>query len=215
VSCRLGLRATGDNSGERIAVPAGRRICRQAELITAGWRKLVLTIHPTFSLGWVGTVVAYVALGLDTVAAQDPQTVRAGWIAMELLGWYVIVPLAVAALLTGLVISLGTAWGLFRHYWVLISLTRTVLATGILILHMPSVSTTASVVRGGDSGQIAQLGGDLGHAVGGLVVLLVITVLNVYQPQGLTPYGWRKQQEARALATQRDVVKRKGSLTTS
>jgi hypothetical protein len=81
---------------------------------------------------------------------------------------------------------------------VLISLGLTVLATGVLILHMPSVSTTARVARDGDVGHLGQLGGDLPHAIGGLMVLLVITVLNVYKPHGLTPYGWRKQQEARA-----------------
>jgi len=38
--------------------------------------------------------------------------------------------------------------------------------------------------------------------VGGLVVLLVVTVLNVYKPQGLTPYGWRKHNESRTRSTQ-------------
>lgn len=42
------------------------------------------------------------------------------------------------------------------------------------------------------------LGSTLLHSVGGLLVLIVITTLNVYKPQGLTPYGWRKQQEERA-----------------
>jgi len=32
---------------------------------------------------------------------------------------------------------------------------------------------------------------------GGVLVLLVITVLNVYKPRDLTPYGWRKQEEFR------------------
>jgi hypothetical protein len=81
-------------------------------------------------------------------------------------GWYVIAPLAVSALLTGLVISLGTPWGLFRHYWVLISLGLTTLATFVLLLHMPSVSSTASVARMADGAQLRQLGGDLGHALG-------------------------------------------------
>lgn len=40
----------------------------------------------------------------------------------------------------------------------------------------------------------------LPHSVGGLVVLLVIQVMNVYKPRGLTPYGWRKQQEERRAA---------------
>src|SRR5205823_3537878 len=46
----------------------------------------------------------------------------------------------------------------------------------------------AAVLRGG-------LGGDLFHPGVGLLVLLAITVLNVYKPAGLTPYGWRKQRE--------------------
>jgi hypothetical protein len=183
--------------------------------MTPGVRKLVLVVHLTSSLGWVGAVVAYDALGVAAVTNRDPAMVRAAWIAMELMGWSVIVPLALAALVTGLLISLGTSWGLFRHYWVLISLALTILATVILILHMPSVSSTAVVARGADSDRLAQLGGDLGHGIGGLLVLLVITVLNVYKPQGLTPYGWRKQQEARAQATQRAVTTREGSLTTS
>jgi hypothetical protein len=83
----------------------------------------------TSSLGWLGAVVAYVAVGIAAAANREPQTVRAAWIAMELMGWSVIVPLALAALVTGLVISLGTPWGLFRHYWVLISLALTLLAT--------------------------------------------------------------------------------------
>jgi hypothetical protein len=167
-------------------------------------RKLVLTIHLTSSLGWIGAVVAYVALGISAVTSQDVQTVRAAWIAMELDGWLVIVPLALAALVTGLVISLGTPWGLFRHNWVLISLGLTILATVILLLHMPTVSARAAMAREADPAHLRDLGGDLGHAIGGLVVLLAVAVLNVYKPQGLTPYGWHKQQDARARLAQRD-----------
>ena len=74
--------------------------------MTPGLRKLALTVHLTSSLGWIGAVVAYLALGVAAVTSQDAQTVRAAWIAMELTGWFVIVPLALAALLTGLVMAL-------------------------------------------------------------------------------------------------------------
>jgi hypothetical protein len=157
-------------------------------------RKLALTVHVITAVGWLGAVVAYLALGIAAVSRQDAQMVRAAWLAMAWTGWFVIVPLAVAALLTGLVISLGTAWGLFRHYWVVISLALTVFATIILLLHMPSVSATAEEARIADEAGLRALGGDLFHAGGGLLVLLAITVLNVYKPRGLTPYGWRKQQ---------------------
>ena len=108
-------------------------------------RKFVLIVHLTSSLGWVGAVFAYSALGVTAATRQDLQTVRGAWIAMELTGWFVIVPLAAIALLTGVVISLGTPWGLVRHYWVLISLALTVLATVILLVHMPSVSATTTI----------------------------------------------------------------------
>src|SRR3712207_2854039 len=104
-----------------------------------GPRKLVFAVHLTSSVGWIGAVVAYLALGLSAVTGRDAQTVRAAWIAMELVGWSVIVPLALAALLTGLVMSLGTPWGLFRHYWVLITLALTTFATLVLLLHMPKI----------------------------------------------------------------------------
>jgi uncharacterized membrane protein len=174
--------------------------------MAAGVRKLALTVHLTASLGWIGAVMAYVALGISATRTADAESVRSAWTAMELVGWVVIVPLAVASLVTGIVISLGTPWGLFRHYWVLISLGLTILATAVLLLHMPSVSATARIARESQAAQLAELGGDLGHAIGGLVVLLVITMLNVYKPQGLTPYGWRKQQEVRAALSRQNLA---------
>jgi hypothetical protein len=171
-----------------------------------GLRKLALTVHLTASVGWIGAVLAYLALGVAAVTSREAQTVRAAWIAMELTGWFAIVPLALAALLTGLVMALGTSWGLFRHYWVLITLVLTILATAVLLMHMPDVSALAAVARATNGAALAGLGGDLVHAGGGLLVLLVITVLNVYKPRGLTPYGWRKQQEERARLAQRALA---------
>ena len=168
--------------------------------MTPQLRKFVLTVHLTFSVGWIGAVVAYLALGVSAVTSQDAQSVRAAWIAMELTGWFVIIPFALAALLTGLVMSLGTPWGLFRHYWVLITLVLTILSTVVLLLHMPTVSSLADVAREADGADLGGLGGDLLHPGLGLVVLLVITVLNVYKPRGMTPYGWRKRHgQRRAL----------------
>ena len=166
-------------------------------IMTPRLRKFALAAHLTFSVGWIGTVVAYLALGVAAATSQDAQTVRAAWIAMELTGWYVIVPLALASLLTGLVMALGTKWGLFRHYWVLFSLVLTILATVVLLLHMPDVSVLADVAQEAEGASLDGLGGDLLHPGLGLVVLLVIQVLNVYKPRGMTRYGWRKQQEER------------------
>ena len=169
-------------------------------------RKFALSVHLTFSVGWIGAVIAYLALGVAAVSSEDVQSVRAAWTAMELTGWFVIVPLALASLLTGLVMALGTRWGLFRHYWVSISFTLTVLATVVLLLHMPTVSSMASVAQEAEGASLEALGGDLFHPGVGLVVLLVVQVLNLYKPRGMTRYGWRKQQEDPALSDSVDAA---------
>jgi Predicted integral membrane protein (DUF2269) len=170
-------------------------------------RKFTLAMHLTFSTGWIGGVVGYLALAAAARTSQDADTVRAAWIGMELTGWFAIVPLALASLLTGLVMALGTKWGLFRHYWVLISFALTVFATAVLLLHMPDVSVLADAARQsegalGPNGQLYSRlqEGDLLHPGIGLVVLLVVQVLNVYKPRGMTRYGWRKEEEARHRA---------------
>jgi hypothetical protein len=162
-----------------------------------GVRKFVLITHLTFSVGWIGAVVMYLALGIAAVTRQDVQTVRAAWTAMALTGWCVIVPLALASLLTGLVMALGTKWGLFRHYWVLISFVLSIFSTAVLLLRMPTVDSMADVGQEAEGARLEALGGDLLHPGIGLVVLLVIQTLNVYKPPGMTRYGWRKQQQQR------------------
>ena len=165
--------------------------------MSAGMRKFALASHLTFAVGWIGALLAYLALGVAAETSTSDETVRGAWVAMELIGWYVLVPLAGATLLTGLAMALGTRWGLFRHYWVLISFLLTVFATVVLVLHMPTVSSTAGVAREAEGAHLDGLGGDLGHPGIGLGVLLVIQVLNVYKPRGMTRYGRRKQDEQR------------------
>lgn len=170
-------------------------------------RKLALATHLTVSVGWIGAVVAYLALGVVAVTSEDTPTVRGAYLLMEPLGWYVIVPLAVGSLVTGVVMALGTRWGLFRHYWVVFSFGLTLFSTYILIRHMPDVSTTADVMREADGAALPRRGGDLVHPALGLLVLLVIQVLNVYKPRGMTRYGQRKQATPeRQRQTQREPV---------
>lgn len=166
--------------------------------MSPGARKLALAGHLTVSVGWIGAVLAYLALGVAASNTRDAQTVRGTWIAMELTGWYVIVPLAMMSLLSGLVMALGTRWGLFRHYWVLFSLVLTILAVVVLLLHMPTVSSMADLARDADDAALDDLGGDLLHPGIGFGLLLVIQVLNVFKPRGLTRYGRRKQSERQA-----------------
>ena len=64
-----------------------------------------------------------------------------------------------------------------------------------MVLHMPSVSDTATLARSASPEDLWRMGGDLVHSSAGLVLLLIILVLNVYKPHGVTPYGWRAQHD--------------------
>lgn len=164
--------------------------------LAPGVRKLVLTAHLTVSLGWMGGVVAFLALVVAAMTREDAESLRAAWVAMAMTGWFAIVPLALASLLTGLVMSLGTKWGLFRHYWTLVSFLLTLLAVAVLLGNLQTVSAFARMAAdpgGGDAGQLRRgLLGELLHAGGGLLLLVVIEVLNVSKPPGLTRYGHRR-----------------------
>ena len=88
-------------------------------------------------------------------------------------------------------------WGLFRYYWVLFAFVLTTLATVILIPHMPDVSAVAAAVQWANPEDLDRYVGDLFHALLALALLLVIQVLNLYEPPGMTPHGWRKNQRER------------------
>lgn len=162
----------------------------------APWlRKGVLTAHVVSSVGWLGAVVAYVALDVTAVTSGDVGLVRAAYAAMEVTALYAIVPLALAAVVIGTINALGTSWGLFQHYWVLVKFLLTLVAGAVLVLETQTISALAEAAR--SSPDPRELPGSLPHSVGGLVVLLLITILSVYKPRGVSRYGWRKQQARR------------------
>jgi hypothetical protein len=196
--------------------PPGAKITLESLMIMPpGLRKFALATHLTLSVGWVGAVVAYLALDITVATSQDPPMVRAAWIAMGVVVSWAIVPLAFGSLLTGLVTALGTKWGLLRHWWVLISLLLTVVATLVLLSEAGVIGRLATVAANPvtSDAELLALPPTLVHSVGGLLVLLVIQVLNVYKPQGMTPYGWRRQQEQRIAMQRRNEGEQRTALT--
>ncbi len=179
------------------------RTARGSPLMTARLRRFALTAHVTSSVGSLGAVAGFLALAVAGLTSQDAQIVRAAYPAMELTGWFVIVLLILASLLTGLIQSLGTTWGLFRHYWVLVKLLLTIFATIVLLLQMQPISYIAGVAAETTLSSADLRGLRISlvvHAAGGLLVLLVATTLAVYKPRGMTRYGARKRHEQRALS---------------
>jgi hypothetical protein len=111
----------------------------------------------------------------------------------------VLVPLAHASLASGVVLSLGTTWGLVRHYWVVLKLLITAFSTIILLIYM----TTFREMAGLAADSMAPLANvrnpsPVVHAILASMLLVVTTLLGIYKPLGLTPYGRAKQGAPRA-----------------
>ncbi|MGH2740567.1 MAG: DUF2269 domain-containing protein [Actinomycetota bacterium] len=171
--------------------------------MSPGRRKFTLAAHLTVSVGWIGAVAAYIAFDVVAATGEDVEALRTSYLAMERIARSALVPLALAALLTGVVVSLGTRWGLFRHYWVVISLLLTTFATVVLLRETGVIGAYAEVAADSTTtgDQLRALPSTLLHSVGGTVVLIVILVLNLYKPRGLTRYGRRKEREQPAKRT--------------
>jgi hypothetical protein len=167
--------------------------------MTPAIRKFALTVHVVASVGWLGAVAVALALGLVGAVSEDAQRVASAYIALELVGWVVLVPLSVASLLSGLVQALGTPWGLVRHYWVVIKLVINLVASVVLLLYMQTLGGLADVAS--ENLSAPERLDDLRsfspvlHAGAALLLLVVASVLAVYKPRGQTGYGWRRTRD--------------------
>jgi hypothetical protein len=162
-------------------------------------RRLALVLHVGASVGWLGAVVASLALAVVGLAAADPGVVRGVYLVLEPIGWATLVPFSLASLLTGLIQSLGTGWGLVRHYWVLVKLVMNLFATGVLLLYMQTLGMLATMARDPGAGPAElRTASPVVHAAAAIGLLLVALVLSVYKPRGVTP--WRVRTPGTAAA---------------
>jgi hypothetical protein len=165
-------------------------------MMTHALRRFTLTTHITSSIGWLGAVVAFLALAFIGFTSDDEVKVRGVYLLMAPAAWLVLVPLAHASLLSGIVLALGTTWGLLRHYWVVVKLGITVFATVILLIYMGTFRQMAGVAADPVVDlAVVRNASPIVHAVLALILLLAATVLGVYKPFGMTAFGMRKHEE--------------------
>jgi hypothetical protein len=168
--------------------------------------KALLKAHIVASVRWLGVTFAKLVLGVAAVMADGPEVTDAVHVSVDVLN-RTFPPLALGTIATGVLLSLGTKWGLLRHYWVAskIVLTVGVVATAVQVAPrlMPQAGA-ASAQLGADGGTL--LGVPLGpallvaFAVLHLLMLVAATVLSVYKPWGTTWLARRRQQPASGVA---------------
>jgi hypothetical protein len=171
-----------------IAAPAR---AEQPGKLSPWWRKLLLTVHLALSVGVIGADLSMITLGITGLMSGSAELIRASYLAMEMLADSILLPLAFAALLTGILLALGTPWGLTRYYWVLTKFVLTIAAvTALVFVLRPRISQAAANVLQVSLADLAVNGiGQVGVVVtagptGALLVLLTATILAVYKPWG-------------------------------
>jgi len=176
--------------------------------MTSTLRKFSLAVHVVFSIGWIGAVAAFLALSIAGLTSQNPESVRGAYTSMDLISRFIIIPMCFVSLATGIIEALGTPWGLFRYYWVVIKFALTLVATFLLLMHENVIARAARWVSGTARSQL--FNPDFGplktelvqKSALAIVLLLGITTLGIFKPWGLTAYGKRKLQGRLAVPEQ-------------
>lgn len=146
--------------------------------LTPRRRKALLTLHLIGSLGLLGADCGVLALVVTGWLGADPITV---YPAALLLATALLLPLTLTALVTGVLLGLLTRWGLFRYWWVFISLVLTTAGTVLAIFVLiPSLNVAAVAAA---AGQVPpDRPGLVRDSSAATTVLVLITVLSVFKP---------------------------------
>lgn len=109
----------------------------------------LLVAHIVAAVGLFGTDLVLVALGVSGVAGADPRTV---YPAAYLVETWLVAPLAVITLATGVLQATRGGWGLVRYWWTAIKLATTAAFTVLVVaVIVPRLATAATAATAGQA----------------------------------------------------------------
>ncbi|WP_369194696.1 DUF2269 family protein [Streptomyces djakartensis] len=156
-------------------------------------RRALLCVHVVASAGWLGLTLGLLALGATAATTGSAATVEASVRAMKLFADWLLLPAAFLTLLSGLVLSLGTKWGLARYRWVYTKFWLTLATiTATVFALRPGVDSAVAAVTAG--GPLPDAGDVLFGPVVSLSAYAFMTVISVLKPWGKTRRGTREQK---------------------
>lgn len=160
-------------------------------------RKLFLVMHVLSSVTWLGLTIGNMTLAVAAATTADPAVQVGLFHALDTFGEVLMIPVAWTAFLAGLLMALGTQWGLVRHRWVLTKFlitSVTVMLTTFLLT--PGLKELGDLADRTPPGQLADqdFGETMGLIAPGIVsgaCYLTCLVLSIYKPWGRTRWGRR------------------------
>ncbi|WP_084735691.1 hypothetical protein [Actinophytocola xinjiangensis] len=168
------------------------RPARRIGLMPQPVRRTVLVLHVMTAVGWLGVTFADLALGATALTTDSPELQHSMLNALGVIADVVLIPIAWIAFATGLLLALGTKWGLVRHKWVL---TKFLLTTVVVLLTtfslVPELQSRRDAVETTAADQLVTLD-DMALVSAGIVSTSVYTIcvlLSVVKPWGRTRWG--------------------------
>jgi hypothetical protein len=140
-------------------------------------RRAVLTAHIIASVGLLGDVAAVLALNVRAATTTDPGFASASYDLLEMFSLVFGIPLSFAALISGLVLGLGSKWGVLRHAWVTAKL---VLLLSVILIGAFVIGPATSEMQTGTGDAETLL---IAAAVWDVLALALATALSVYKPR--------------------------------
>ena len=164
--------------------------------LTPAVRKAVLVLHIVSGIGWIGVDIALLVLLITARTTSDANLVVSGFNAIRMIVPVAVPPLSLSILVTGLILGLGTPWGLVRYWWVVVKLILSLVMTTLVFLSLvPGVNSIEILSAAGMSADA--LRASLGSLptqlmfppVVSFLMLCVATILSIFKPWRRTPWS--------------------------
>ncbi|TDC20780.1 DUF2269 domain-containing protein [Streptomyces sp. 8K308] len=164
-------------------------------------RRALVVGHVVVSVGWLGLTLCLLVLGIAGATTDSAATAEAAYRAMKIFGDWLIAPLALTTFVSGLVLSLGTPWGLARYRWVYAKFWLTLVAgVASLLAFRATIDEAAAEVAVGRA--VPDPAGLVAPPSVSLGLYLFMTAISVLKPWGPTRRG-RAALAARRTKTTR------------
>lgn len=141
-------------------------------------RQALLTAHVMLSVGLLGDSAGFLAVAVRAGRADDPVTVRESVEVLSMFSLVFGIPLSVGALITGVLLGIGTKWGVFRYPWVIAKL---LLVVSVMLVGSLVIGPAEAAMLDGTADASGRLVAAGGYDV---VALAVATGLSVFKPGG-------------------------------
>ncbi|AHH97475.1 glucan phosphoethanolaminetransferase (alkaline phosphatase superfamily) [Kutzneria viridogrisea] len=151
-------------------------------------RQLLVFVHVAVSVGWMGAGAANVVLAMTAGYTASAEVRQVCYQMIDQVDGFVVIPIAFAALASGVLLCLVTPWGLARYWWVLVKLVLTVAVIGYSTFGLGTwvEDSIAASTRGVES----PVAGQLAYGAGlNIAAFLFMTWLSVAKPWGKTPWA--------------------------